>query len=148
MVRVLPVMVLLLLGLPGCWSATPDDMVGTWVVTDRSRELFLAPSQRNAAARIRLDADRTFVASEVPEDLLYVPPGAADGLVSGSGVWSLVGRGRELRLRFDRIAIGQRGGVPYGASLDVSAGKQARIELFYFRGGDADQGRRVEFGKR
>jgi hypothetical protein len=95
-----------------------------------------------------LDEDRTFVASEIPEDLLYPPPEGADRLVTGTGVWRLVSReGKQrVQLQFNTITSGQRGNVPYGTVLDVSAG-WSTIDLYYFQG-DADQGRRIEFEKK
>jgi hypothetical protein len=141
---------LLCLGLMGCNSAKPTDIAGTWVVTDQSRQRFLPVSQRSAAAKIIMDANGTFVASELPEDLLYGPPEAADHLVTGGGVWKLVSReGRQqVQLQFHTITAGQRGNVPYGTVLSVSTRLGSNVGLFYFQGGDADQGRRVEFEKK
>jgi hypothetical protein len=132
----------------GCRGAQPTDVTGTWRVTDQSRRRFLSASQRNAAAQIVLDEDRTFDASEIPEDLLYAPPEVADRLVTGTGVWKLVSReGKQrVQLQFNTITSGQRGNVPYGTVLDVSAG-WSTIDLYYFQG-DADQGRRIEFEKK
>jgi hypothetical protein len=141
---------LLCLGLLGCKSAKPTDITGTWVVTDQSRQRFLPASQRSAAAKIALNANGTFVASELPEDLLYGPPEVADKLVTGSGVWKLVSReGRQqVQLQFNTITVGQRGNLPYGTMLNVSAGLGSTVSLYYFQGGDADQGRRVTFEKK
>ena len=138
---------MLCLGLLGCRSSKPADVIGTWVVTDQSRQRFLPSSQRSAAARIILDANGTFAAAELPEDLLYGPPEAADGLVTGGGTWKVVSReGRQqVQLQFNTITAGQRGSVPYGVMLNVSAVLGSEVILYYFQGGDADQGRRVEF---
>jgi hypothetical protein len=150
MLRLLPVATLLCFGLLGCKSAKPADVTGTWVVADQSRQRFLPASQRSAAAKIILDADGRFVASEVPEDLLYGPPEAADRVVTGSGVWTLVShQGRQqVQLQFNTITAGQRGNVPYGTMLNVSTGLRSTVRLYYFQGGDADQGRRIEFEKK
>src|SRR3954453_17426930 len=120
MLRVLPIAILLCLGLLGCKSAKPADITGTWVVADQSRQRFLPASQRSAAARIVLNTNGTFGASELPEDLLYGPPEAAERLVTGSGVWKLVSReGRQqVQLEFNTITAGQRGNVPYGTMLN------------------------------
>jgi hypothetical protein len=137
---------LLCLGLVRCNSAQPNDVTGTWAVTEQSREKLLPPAQRKAAAKIILDANGTFVASEIPEDLLYGPPQVTDQLVTGNGVWKLVSREskQQVQLQFNTIAVGLRGNVPYGTMLDVSTGGST-IKLYYFQGGDADQGRRIEF---
>ncbi len=149
MLRLLPIALLLCFGLLGCKSAKPADLTGTWVVADQSRQRFLPASQRNAAAKIVLDANGTFVASEIPEDLLYGPPEVADRLVTGNGAWKLVSReGRQqIDLLFNTITAGQRGKVPYGTMLNVSMG-WSTTGLYYWQGGDADQGRRIEFEKK
>src|SRR5437016_3311235 len=54
--------------------------------------------------------------------------------------------GQQVQLEFHAIAVGQRGGVPHGALLDVSRGWSA-LRLFYFKG-DADEGRRIEFERK
>jgi hypothetical protein len=140
---------LLCFGLLGCKGAGLSDVTGTWVVTDQSRQRFLPVAQRKAAAKIVLDSNGTFVASELPEDLLFGPPESADRVVSGRGTWKLVSRSgiQEIQLEFDAIVAGQRGSVPFGTMLNVSRGWSA-TSLFYFQGGDADQGRRIEFEKK
>ena len=131
MLRFLPIAMLLCFGLLGCKSAKLADVTGTWVVTDQSRQRFLPASQRSAAAKITLDANGTFVASELPEDLLYGPPEADDRLVTGSGVWKLASReGRQqVQLQFNAITAGQRGNVPYGTMLNVSTGLGSTVGL-------------------
>jgi hypothetical protein len=133
----------------GCSSAKPSEVTGTWVVTDKSRHRFLPAAQQKAAAKIVLDANGTFVSSEIPEDLLYGPPEAGTQLVTGSGDWKLVSREgkQQVQLTFETIAQGQRGAVPHGTQLNVSKGWSA-VSLFYFQGGDADQGRKIEFEKK
>jgi hypothetical protein len=149
MLRFLPIAMLLCFGLLGCKSAKPSDITGTWVVTDQSRQRFLPVAQQKATARIVLDANGTFVASEIPEDLLYGPPEVSDRLVTGNGVWKLVSRDgrKQVQLQFNAILAGQRGNVPYSTMLNISRG-WSETNLFYFQGGDADQGRRIEFEKK
>jgi hypothetical protein len=146
--RSLPIAVLLCLGLVCCESVKRGELVGTWVLTDQSRERFLPAAQKKAIGRIVLNANGTFVADELPEDLLYGPPEVSDRLVRGSGVWELVSRegGQQVQLNFEAITIGQRGKVPYGTQLNVSKGWSAAT-LFYFQG-DPDQGRRIEFERK
>lgn len=148
MLRILPIAMLLCFGL-GCRIVKPSEITGTWVIKDESRQRFLSASQQKAVAKIVLDADGTFLASEIPEGLLYGPPQAGVGLVTGNGVWKLLSREgkQQVQLDFDTITTGQRGAVPYGTQLDVLRGRSA-VSLFYFQGGDADQGRRIEFVKK
>jgi hypothetical protein len=150
MLRFLQIGMLLCFGLLGCTGTKPTDLTGTWVVKDQSRQRFLPASQRSATAKVILNGDGTFVASQIPEDLLYGPPEVADRLVTGRGTWKLVSReGREqVQLLFNTITQGQRGNVPYGTMLNVSTGLGSTVGLYYFQGGDADQGRRIEFEKR
>ena len=149
MLKLLPLAMLLCFGLLGCKNAKPADLTGTWVATNQSRQQFLPASQKNAAAKIVLDTNGTFVASEVPEDLLYGPPEVANQLVTGSGTWKLASRdGRQqVDLEFNTVTSGQRGKVPYGTMLNVSTG-WSTVGLYYFQGGDANQGRRIEFEKK
>jgi hypothetical protein len=111
---------------------------------------FFACFTKERGCKDRPGRNGAFVASELPEDLLYGPPEATDRLVTGSGVWKLVSReGRQqVQLQFNTITAGQRGSVPYGTILNVSTGLGATVDLYYFQGGDADQGRRVEFEKK
>ena len=148
MLRFLPITILLCCCLMSCSKAKRSEVTGTWVVTEKSRHLFLPAAQENAAAKIVLNANGTFVSSEIPEDLLYGPPQAGNQLVTGNGHWKLISRDGEqqVQLNFETIAIGQRGAVPYGTQLSVSKGWSA-MSLFYFQGGDADQGRKIEFEK-
>jgi hypothetical protein len=140
----------LCLALVGCSAATPAEIAGTWVVTNESRQRLLPPSQRNANATITLNENGSFVAEELPEDLLYGPPDVADRLVTGNGVWKIVSReGRQLvDLDFRLITAGQRGKVPFGTSLHVSTGLGSSTSLYYFQAGDADLGRMVTFEKK
>jgi hypothetical protein len=67
MLRFVPIAMLLCLDLLGCTSAKTTDVTGTWVVTDKSRQRFLPSAQQKAAAKIVLEANGTFVASEIPK---------------------------------------------------------------------------------
>lgn len=150
MLRFVPIVLLFCAPLLGCKSIHSADIVGVWVVSDQSRQRFLSASQRSAAAKVTLDANGTFVASEVPEDLLYGPPVTGDSCLTGSGEWRLVSReGRQqVQLQFTSISTGQRAQTPYGTTLSISGGSGSKIRLYYFQGGDADQGRRIEFEKK
>ena len=147
MLRFLPILTVCF-GLLACKDAQTGDFVGTWVVTGESRHRFLSTEQQKAAATIVLAANGTFVATEVPEDLLYGPPQAGNGIVTGNGDWKLLSREdrQQIQLNFEKIAAGQRSVLPYGTQLNVSKGWSV-VTLFYFQG-DADQGRRIEFEKK
>ena len=147
MFRILTTVMLLFFGVLGCQNVKSSEVTGTWVVTDKSRQRFF-PAAQKASMKIVLDGDGSFVASEVPEDLLYEPRGSGNGLVTGSGVWKLSSRdGRQqVGLEFLAITVGQRRRVPYGTQLNVSGGKSS-VALYYFQG-DPDQARRIEFKKK
>jgi hypothetical protein len=148
-IKFLTVAVLLCLALQGCAATNSSDLTGTWTVKDESRHRFLSSAQQKGAAKITLNANGSFAASEVPADLMYGPPAPADGIVTGSGTWKLLSRdGRQqIQLNFEAITTGQRGEVPYGTQLNVSRGWSS-LDLFYVQDGDADQGKRIEFGKK
>src|SRR5687767_2999801 len=136
MSRLLTIVTLVLVGILGCnRAATESDVIGTWVISAESRQQYLPAAQQKASATIFLDGNGSFVATELPEDLLYGPPEAAEGLVTGSGRWKLTSRGylQEIQLDFYSIAVGQRAPVPYGTQLNVSRG-WSTIGLFYFQG--------------
>jgi len=146
--KLLSIAMLFGLALLGCTVTNSSDLAGVWVVKDESRYRFLSAAQQKGAAKITLDANGTFAAFEIPEDLLYGPPATANGIATGKGTWKLLPReGRQqVQLNFEAITVGQRGEVPYGTQLDISKGWSS-VSLFYFQGGDADQGRKIEFVK-
>jgi len=133
----------------GCAADNSSELAGAWIVKDESRHRFLSNAQQKGAAKITLNADGTFAAAEIPEDLLYGPPEAADGIVTGSRTWKLLSRGgwQQVQVNFELITMGQRADLPYGTQLSVSNGWSS-VPLFYFQGGDADQGRKIEFEKK
>ena len=139
--KFLPIVLLLFLGVLGCNNVKPGDLTGTWVMTEASRQVLPSELQK-AAATIILDANGTFVASEMP-GLFYVPSRRAAQLERGRGVWKLVSREGKQQVQIDFQEIrGWEDHLPYGTQLEVSRGS-----LFYFFG-DADEGRRVAFERR
>jgi len=115
-------------------------------MTDASRQVLPSELQK-ASAKIVLDPNGTFVASDMPG--LFFFPGYRDArLESGSGFWKLVSReGRQqVQLEFHAITDWKQTELPYGTQLDVSKGWSA-LSLYYFLG-DADEGRRIEFKKK
>jgi hypothetical protein len=141
MLRFLPIALLLFFGMLGCKSVQSSDLTGTWVIKDASRKV-LPTGLRKASARIVLDANGTFVASDMP-GLFYSPGRHAAQLETGSGAWKLVSREGKQQVQLDfRVIAGWKDALPYGTQLDVSRGS-----LFYFFG-DADEGRRVAFERK
>lgn len=130
-----------LLGVLGCRSVQLSDLVGTWMMKDTSTRSLPADLQ-NASANIVLEANGTFVASDMP-GLFYFPGRHPAQLESGSGVWKLVSHDgkQQVQLNFKTISD-WKDVLPYGTQLDVSKGS-----LFYFLG-DPDEGRRVAFQKK
>jgi hypothetical protein len=111
------------------------------MLKDESRKA-LPNELQKASAKIVLDANGTFVASDIP-GLLYSPGRHAAQLENGSGAWKLVSREGKQQIQLDfQVIAGWKDVLPYGTQLDVSRGR-----LFYFFG-DADQGRRVAFERR
>lgn len=151
MLRFLPIVLLLLFGMLGCKSVQPTELSGTWVMKETSRQVLPTELQK-ASAKIVLDANGTFAASELPEELPPAPPYDMKQrrvrMNSGSGVWKLVSREgkQQVQLDFHAMAGSKEGDVPYGTQMDVSKGWSA-VSLYYFLG-DADEGRRVSFEKK
>lgn len=115
-------------------------------MTEASRQV-LPTERQKVPAKIVVDANGTFVASDMP-GLFYFPGRRAARLESGSGVWKLVSREgkQQVQLDFHAIADWKGTDLPYGTQLDVSRGWSA-VSLFYFMG-DADEGRRVSFERK
>src|SRR5947208_1156937 len=63
--RLLSIAFLLFFGMLGCKNIQPSDLTGTWVMRDASRQVLPAELQK-ASAKIVLDANGTFVASDMP----------------------------------------------------------------------------------
>jgi len=145
MSRILPIVILLVLGMLGCKSVKPSEMVGTWVVNDASRAVLPIDLQKSTT-KVVLEANGAFSASDVPG--LFFFPGIRDSRTeSGSGVWKLVSReGKEqVQLDFHAIADWTATDLPYGTQLEVSRGWSG-VSLFYFLG-DPDDRRRIELAK-
>lgn len=140
--RCLPIALLISTGMLGCKRVQPIVLIGAWTITDESRTV-LPPELQKASGRIALHSDGTFAAFEMP-GFLYIPGRDAARLDTGSGTWELVSREgkQQLQLYFTAIEA-WRDGLPYDTQLEVSTGR-----LYYFFGGDADEGRRVEFERK
>jgi hypothetical protein len=142
---------LFLLGMLGCRNVRPSELAGNRVMEDSSRSLLPAES-RAAAATLELNADGTFVASQVPEDLPPNPPyddlnqHNIIRLDTGSGHWALVSEENEQQVQLSFQTMAGNKDVPYGTQLFISKGL-SKVSLFNFLG-DPDQGRRISFEKR
>lgn len=149
--KLLPGAMLLLTGVLGCRNVQPSDVVGTWTMMDRSRR-HLPVELQGARGTIIVNADGSFVASELPEVLPPTPRSQMTvrmRLSSGRGSWRLASweRAQHLHLEFRSFAMTRqdRDGS-YGLPLTVSRG-WSRLTLYYALG-DPDEGRRAEFEKR
>ena len=107
MLKFLPVGLLVFFGILGCKNVQPSDLAGTWAIKDGSRKSLPAELQ-NASAKIVLDTNGTFVASDMP-GLFYFPGRHAARLESGSGTWKIVSRDgkQQVQLNFQVIATGK-----------------------------------------
>ena len=114
-------------------------------MTDASRQV-LPGSMRQTSAKIVLDTNGTFVASNMP-GLFFFPEHRDARLESGSGNWKLVTHDgdQQLELEFYEIADWKKNKLPYGTQLNIARGWSS-LSLYYFFG-DADEGRRIEFEK-
>lgn len=135
-------------GMLSCKSAevTPSELAGTWVISEASRER-LPTALRKASARIILNVNGTFAASDMPIDgLLHDNPKLVK-LVAGSGEWRIASLDGEREVQIDfLVATEGINQTPYGMQLHVSK-FLGPMGLFYFLS-DPDQGQRVEFEKR
>ena len=142
--RLVPITILALLsGIVGCNNVRSAELSGTWLMTDASRQV-LPTGLQQTSATIVLDANGTFVASNMPGLLFF--PGHRDARPeSGRGTWKLVSREGKQQVQFDfeEIADWNKNELPYGTQLDISRGWSS-LSLYYFLG-DADEGRRIEF---
>lgn len=152
MSRLLPMTsFLFLLGMLGCKSVQPSDVIGTWVMNAQSRKELPQEFQK-ALGKIVVKADGTFDASELPEPLHPIPPydmKVRMRLDSGSGVWKLASweGAQHLQLEFhDFPSADEKSKSSYGFPLTVSRGWSA-ISLYYSLA-DPDEARRAEFEKK
>lgn len=148
LLRLLPIA--LLFGMLGCKDTKPNEVIGTWILTDQSSQ-DLPQDLRKVSARIVVNADGSFVAFDLPEGLEPVPPNYMKPpmrLDSGSGIWKLATwEGAEhLQLEFEAFAPSDHESHgPYGFPLIISRGWSA-ISLSYSLD-DPDHGL-IEFQKK
>ena|SRR5436305_810392 len=138
---------LLFFGMLGCKNVQPSDLTGKWVATDQSRKGW-PPEFQKASAKIVVNADGSFVASELPEEL-HVNGKTQRRLDSGAGVWKLASRegAQQLQLEFhDLPSVDSDRRGSYGLPLTVSRGWSALT--VYYSLDDPDEVRRVMFEKK
>ena len=124
---------LLLCGTIGCSAANPDDLVGTWSMTEGSRR-YLAAEIARVSPRLTLTSNGTFTADEYPRLGFRAEKWRT---YSGRGTWTTQkndGTG-DVRLRFDD---------DFGGQLWISNVPGSPTTL-YFWVGDPDSGRRIQF---
>jgi hypothetical protein len=137
---------LLMSGLLGCRSVKPNNVAGTWTMTESSREILPAEVRQNSA-KIVLEANGTFVASDLP-GIFDFPP-ARPRLDGGSGVWKIVSREgkQQVQLDFQVIPSGRVAtNLPFSTQMEVSDSRSG-VRLYYFLG-DPDEALRVEFERK
>jgi hypothetical protein len=125
---------LLLCGVVSCNGVNPDDILGTWSMTESSRR-YLPTEVGNLAPSLTLSPGGTFTAVEYPRPGIR---GAAWAAYSGRGTWSTqkfaAGAG-DVYLRFDDNVGDQLwiSNFPFSPTL------------LYFSVGDPDSGHRIQF---
>jgi hypothetical protein len=148
MLRSAPFSLIALVGLLGCKTVQRTDVVGTWVVTDQARNQ-LPPEVQQAFGTLVVNADGTFDARQLPEQLQPTNAKAHIRLDSGGGTWVLQHEdaGQQLELEFHKFESGDAdSGGPYGFPLDISR-RWSTWELYYFLG-DPDNAPRVALARR
>src|SRR5690242_3516517 len=79
---------ILFLGIAGCKSVEPEDVVGTWALQSDARRN-LPSDLQSANATFVFKQDGTFICSDIP-GLLQVPGQSSPGLEAGRGNWRLI----------------------------------------------------------
>lgn len=141
MVRLAIIMVLAIAGLLGCSKVNPSDLVGSWSVDEGSLRHLPSELQKTSATMV-LNENGTFTAMDMP-GLPSFPPGPPH-LVNGYGVWKLMSNGYDQHIQLNFQELG--GAIPYGTQVYVSR-ISLSVELYYFLGGDEDNGWRIDLVK-
>lgn len=128
-------------GLLGCSKVTPSDLVGTWSLDEGSLRHLPSELQKTSATLV-LNENGTFTAMDMP-GLPSFPPGPPH-LVNGYGVWKLMSDGYDQHIQLNFQELG--GAISYGTQVYVSR-ISLSVELYYFLGGDEDNGWRIDLVK-
>ncbi len=136
----------LFVGLFGCRQpqVTQKELVGSWIVVNSPKNS--AQQAYGNSSRIILNGDGNFFATDLPGDLVFLPPEGATRLVTGNGVWKLSSREgeQEIQLEF-HVMSGKEGSIRFGTRMHISMTKTGPV-LFYYRG-DPGEGLRIELRK-
>jgi hypothetical protein len=124
----------------GCGPVAEEDLIGTWRVTDSSREL-LPEEVRGAAAALVLAADGTFTVRELPTSIPGDPSYRRAELLTGHGEWSVIplsGSNDLLDLAFEYFesSEGYESVSESGRSLTIRRGFRSLHLVYTF--GDPD----------
>ena len=132
--------IFLFFGILGCKSYETSDLIGTWVIADWSRE-YLPTELQKAQAKIILNANGTFIASDMPIDFYFHYHDRDVHLESGSGVWKIkfIQKRQQIELEFLAITGWRKDELPLGWLLDIS-----NRSLYYYMS-DPDLGHKISF---
>lgn len=133
--RLAAVLVLLLSAMAACTVVKADDVVGTWSMSERSRD-YLPVDLRSLSPRLSLGPAGTFVATDFPESQIRqsAPVNVA---LTGRGTWKVM-------LQGGRSVIDLRFESDFGTQLYVADSLGSELTLYYFLT-DPDSGQRIEF---
>jgi hypothetical protein len=137
----------LIVGISGCNKPKimESDLTGIWVLRNTSKES-LPTELKESSPRIVLNADGSFIATDLPEELPRVPPSDMQlhaRLDSGTGVWKLGfwQSQQQLQLVFHAFTAGpDKVQVPFGMLLKI----ESKTSIFYYLS-DPDLGVVIRF---
>jgi len=133
----------IILFLVGCFerAVAPEELTGTWSVTQESLQRMPVELRRSSPILI-LNADKTFDGRDVPGSMW----GQGQRVISGRGNWRLNEGNQTLTLSLLTVAEGDQNRVPYGTDLSVFRTRRG-VGLRSFDG-DPDDWNTIEFEKR
>lgn len=127
----------------GCRSVKQSDLIGTWVITEESRQ-GLPVEVRKVSAKIVLNSNGTFVAYDFPGILEESED--ANRLSSGTGNWKIFPMDGDERVQLVfQTATPKPTSLPYGGELFI-ARPWSTVSLYYTLG-DPDNAPRISFEK-
>jgi hypothetical protein len=122
----------------------PEEIPGTWTISEDSRQLLEPPFQK-AAGTLVFRPDKTFGATEVPEDIFY---GSSDKprLITGTGTWGLtyLDSKQTIYLALKTAEPPPPIRLPGESFLLYAERKDSMVTLYYFIG-DPDVDHKVIF---
>lgn len=153
--RCFPAIAILALAAMSCTPASSSDLIGTWTISDDSRELLARPPGADSSARMVLREEGTVDYHDIPGELF-----GREGTVTGRGEWSmdegrpgiggvleLLWEGRQtVNLTLSDVSEGDPSNIPFRTGMRVGGGEGGRSLYFFI--GDPDSGKRVVFSQR